>query len=214
MTTVMMSLSVEFKSGFNSMSERIGVFGGAFDPVHNGHISIALSFLKSNVVHRLLILPTPDPPHKKKDSLTSFQHRLRMLEIAFKDMEKVTVSELENRLPSPSYSLQTINHLQKINPSAVYYLCIGEDSLESFNSWYKYREVLKKSCLLVAERPGYHASKISDDILERAIFVDHHPIAISSTEIRNHTGKRNTLYQLSIPDEVREYIAGNNLYRN
>lgn len=214
MTMVMMSLSVEFKSGFNSMSERIGVFGGAFDPVHDGHISIALSYLKSNIVHRLLILPTPAPPHKKKDSLISFQHRLRMLEIAFKNMEKVKVSDLEYRLPSPSYSLQTINHLQKINPSVVYYLCIGEDSLASFNSWHKYREILKKSCLLVAERPGYNASKISDDILERAILVDHQPIAISSTEIRNHPGKKNTLYQLSLPDEVREYIARNDLYRN
>lgn len=214
MTMAMMMLQpAEGKAGFGPTTERIGIFGGAFDPVHDGHISIALSFLKSNIIHRLLILPTPDPPHKKKEELASFQHRLRMLELAFNHIENTTVSDLESRLPSPSYSLQTLNYLLKELPATTCYICIGEDSLTDFKSWYHYEEILEKCCLLVAERPGYDKSIVQDDILERTIFVEHEPVPVSSTEIRSSASGSDVL-QLSLPDQVREYISGNNLYSN
>ncbi len=137
------------------MRERIGIFGGAFNPVHNGHLAIAEAFLNSRLIHRLLILPTPDPPHKESRELAPFRHRFRMLQIAFEEADNVEISDLETRLDPPSYTVRTIRHLQETQPDTLWYLCIGSDSLEQFTGWYRYREILDRVSLIVAARGGY-----------------------------------------------------------
>lgn len=195
------------------MTGRIGIFGGVFDPVHVGHISIAQSFLNSNVVQELIVLPSSVPPHKETADITSFHHRMEMLKLAFKRVENVRISDLETRLPSPSYTLQTISYLQENNPGALFYLCIGQDSLQTFTSWYQYKSILDRITLIVAERPGYNKHDIPEELLEKSIFTDHRPVKISSTKIRKLAG-----YDLNIegdlPDSVLEYIEKHNLYRN
>jgi nicotinate-nucleotide adenylyltransferase len=196
------------------MAERTGIFGGAFDPVHNGHLSIAGSFLSSNMIHRLLVLPTASPPHKSSVRLTPLHHRLKMLEIAFEGFDGIVISDLEARLPAPSYTLQTIEHLQTESPDNVYYLCIGADSLAGFTSWYKYKDILDKVCILVAERPGYSVDTIPDRILERSVIVEHQPLAVSSTEIRQMEHGSGSGERLSIPEKIHAYITDNGLYKN
>lgn len=208
------------------MKKRIGIFGGSFDPVHHGHLQIASSFLNSKLVHQLLILPAPTPPHKTGRKLTPFIHRLKMLEIAFNGWENIIVSDLENRLKEksvrkimnentkteetsvPSYSIQTITYLQEKYPRKKWFLCIGEDSLLTFHKWYQYEKILEKVTLLVAERPGSNSQNVEAKILENTIFIGHEPVDISSTEFRNlRDGKL-------IPDEVLDYIQSKNLYKN
>ena len=190
------------------MKKRTGIFGGSFDPVHTGHIRSASSFLKSGLIDDLLVLLTPDPPHKRDKDRPSYHHRLQMLRLAFAEIEGVTVSDIETTLPLPSYTLQTVHHLTCAYPDTIFYFCVGEDSLASFDTWYKYEEILKKVDLLAAERPGYSAENIPETIRESVIFVDHVPVDISSTRIRSQSFKE--IYDC--PQTVIDYILTHRLY--
>lgn len=191
------------------MKTRVGIFGGSFDPVHNGHIQIARSFLNSGLIHKLLVLLTPSSPHKEEIEQTEYSHRFAMLKLAFVDVEGAEVSDLEMNLPSPSYTLQTIKHLQKKNPDCIYYLCLGEDSLLNFHKWYRYKEILGRVSLIVARRPGVDSSGVHPSILEKVIFIDHEPVAVSSTAIRQSTGTKKD----DLPQPVADYIKKHSLYR-
>ena len=191
---------------------RIGIFGGAFDPVHLGHKKIADSFLGSNIIDKLLILPTPASPHKESESQTEFSHRHEMLKLAFREYDRIDVSDLESHLPTPSYTLRTIEHLQEKNPLDTFFLCIGEDSLASFHTWWHYRDILSKVPLVVANRPGVDCSGISRDILERAIFVEHDQVDVSSTEIRKKARTGDGTLKALVPEAVAMYILKHNLY--
>ena len=192
------------------MNLNVGILGGTFDPVHTGHVQIAESFLKSGVIDRLMVLPAPSPPHKQNQERRSFQDRFNMLQIAFQDVERVEVSDIEQKLPKPSYTIRTIDYLQNSFPDQNWYLCFGGDTLATFHKWYQYQEILKRVTLLVAERPGYDSSSIDPKILKKTIFVDHQPVDISSTEIRDTVqidGKN-----LQVPSGVWAYIREKGLY--
>ncbi|MEX0770331.1 MAG: nicotinate (nicotinamide) nucleotide adenylyltransferase [Balneolaceae bacterium] len=195
------------------MKKRIGVLGGSFDPVHDGHVSIARSFLKCNLIHRLLIIPASSPPHKPGELSASFSHRFEMLKLAFKNDEKVTVSEIENRLPDPSYTLRTIHSLQQTHPDTLFYLCMGGDSLAGFDTWYEYREILKRVFLLVAERPDEDPLQVKEAIREKAVFTEHQPLRISSSSIRKKRMKHPELLETQrVPGSVAKYISKHHLY--
>lgn len=196
----------------SSAVEKTGIFGGTFDPVHNGHIKIAESFLDSNLIDRLLLIPTPAPPHKDTSGQTSFSDRYEMLKLAFRDNDMVDISDIETHLPQPSYTLRTIRHLKNENPNTKYYLCLGEDSLSAFHKWWKYEEILKNVPLIVASRPGTDSSKQSQSILDRAIFVDHSEVDISSTAIRKRVRSGDLQLTDAVPKTVADYIRRNNLY--
>lgn len=189
--------------------KRIGLFGGSFDPVHNGHIEAVNSFLESGLIDEIWILLTPAPPHKPDQKKTDFEHRYNMLKLAFQESDNIKISNLEKDLPKPSYTLQTILHLKAQHPDKTFFLCLGEDSLQSFHKWHKYDEILEECMLLVVDRPGSDHGDVDSDILEKSIFVDHKSMNISSTEIRRAS---NSSTRMKLPDEVLSYIQKNNLY--
>lgn len=193
------------------MAKRIGLFGGTFDPVHKGHQSIAKAFLQSGFIDELWILLTPYPPHKLDDEQASFQLRFEMLKAAFKNMPDVEISTVENTLPKPSYSIQTIRYLKSKHPDYIFLYCMGEDSLAGFNSWRHYEEILKECELLVAQRPGETHKHVEEKILNRAKFVDHSPLDISSTEIRESLQHGKQVENV-LPEEVLKIIEKEQLY--
>jgi len=195
------------------MAQNIGLFGGTFDPVHNGHISISKAFLNSGLIDELWILLTPDPPHKQNSVHAPYADREQMLNLAFTDEKRVRISTVENTLPSPSYSIQTIRHLKKQYPDYTFYLCIGGDSLTSFHKWYKYREILNECELIVAHRPGFDVSDIPIEIKNKAHLINNRPLDISSTEIRNHCNKGENIGDL-VPNSVAVYIKDKKLYQD
>jgi len=199
------------------MKTRTGIFGGSFDPVHAGHLALARSFLNSGLINHLLVLLTPDPPHKQSRKGTSYDDRLEMLRIAvdgFSD-DVITISTIECDLPRPSYTLQTIDYLQEHNLNTLFYLCMGEDSLVNFHKWFRYKDIMERVNLIVAERPGYDRDSVSDEILESVIMVDHEPVDASSTNVRKKYGeKENGLdSDARLPEGVRKYIEENGLYQ-
>ena len=191
--------------------KRIGLFGGSFDPVHNGHIEAVDSFLKSGLIDEIWILLTPVSPHKKDQEKTDFKHRYNMLKLAFQESDNTKISDIEKDLPKPSYTLQTIHHLKEKYPEYTFFLCLGEDSLQSFHKWHKYKEILQECALMVVDRPGSDHKSVDSDILEKTIFVDHSPMDISSSEIRQTTDSSSLV---NLPNVVQKYILKNNLYND
>ena len=197
----------------NSSNKAIGVFGGTFDPVHNGHLSIAESFLRSDFIDELWVFLSPTPPHKEQDSIAGYTQRLKMLQAAFKPFNRVVISDLESRLPKPSYTVQTLSYLVDTNPENSFYICVGEDSFNTFTSWYHWEEILDHARLLVANRPSAQSNKLPEKLYKRAYFIDHKAIAISSTQIRKRMLEGLPIDEL-VPQPVADIIVKENLYQN
>lgn len=194
------------------MGTRIGLFGGTFDPVHNGHVSLVHSFLNSGLIDELWVLLTPSPPHKTDDEQTGYDLRLRMALAAFEELDQVSISTVEQELPSPSYTIRTLRHLKRAHPEHDFKLCIGEDSLVHFHQWKQYEEILNECDLLVAKRPGMSSTDLEEKILKASHFVEHEPIPISSTDLRKRISNGEAYADL-IPDKVLKIIEKEHLYR-
>jgi nicotinate-nucleotide adenylyltransferase len=191
----------------------IGLLGGSFDPVHNGHLSIAKSFLGSDLLDELWILLTPDPPHKADRPQADYQLRLEMLQFAFSDFDNIKVSDIEKQLPQPSYTIQTLKYLKEQYPEQTFYLCIGGDSLQDFKKWKDWQEILDYTDLLVARRPNMSINKIDKILRNDVHFVDHEPIEVSSTMIRDAVASGDDISGL-VPSSVKHIIDNKQLYRD
>ncbi len=191
--------------------KKVGLFGGTFDPVHNGHVSIAQSFMDSGNLDELWVLLTPNPPHKLDEEQVNYSTRLTMLKKAFEGFD-VSILTIENNLPKPSYTFQTIQYLKKEHPNYEFYFCMGEDSLAQFHTWKYFKEILDEANLLVAKRPGNAHKKVLAEILSQTTFVSHHPIPIASSEIRTAVAKGSDVKNL-VPSKVLDLIVKEHLYQ-
>ena len=191
------------------MNGKIGLFGGTFDPIHNGHIQICKSFLKSGLIDEIWIIPASIPPQKEDTVIATFAQRFDMLTLAFQSNKQVKILDIEDSLPKPNYTIQTVRHLKKIHRNIEFKLCIGSDSLKFINTWYKYQELLQEIDLLVVNRPGI-SIEIENFDPSKIQFINHTEINLSSSEIRAtiRINKSST----DIPKAVMDYILRNKLY--
>jgi nicotinate-nucleotide adenylyltransferase len=140
-----------------TLEQRVGLFGGTFDPVHKGHLAIARQAAEEAWLDEVLFIPTADPPHKSAPG-ASFWHRVAMLEIVLSGSEQAddrfTISLLEAELSFPSYTVDTLSELKKrlLNPKC--YFIIGADSLLDLHRWYQYQKLLSLTNFIVISRPG------------------------------------------------------------
>jgi nicotinate-nucleotide adenylyltransferase len=137
--------------------KRIGLFGGTFDPVHRGHLSIACQAAEEAKLDQVLFIPAADPPHKAAPG-ASYWHRVNMLEAALsgrvEESDQFAISLLEAELAFPSYTVDTLTELKKrlLNPHC--YFIIGADSLLDLHRWYQYQKLLSLTHFIVLSRPG------------------------------------------------------------
>lgn len=195
-----------------SEPQGIGLLGGSFDPVHKGHVSICRSYLNSKYVDRLFVVLTPHPPHKEDRELTDFSHRFEMLKRALGDIENLMISDIEQKLPKPSYTVNTVKHFKNEFPGSNLYLCVGEDSYAHFTSWYKWQQILDNCFLLIAGRPNSGDRDVPEEIRSNAIFVEHDEVEISSSEIREKLRKGENVNEY-LPGKVADYIKKHQIYR-
>lgn len=195
----------------SNSGKAIGLLGGSFDPVHNGHLAIARSFLNSDYIDELWILLTPEPPHKPEQVFCDYDHRLEMLQNTFQQMDGVEIKEVEKKLPRPSYTVQTLKYLTKEYPDYDFYLCLGEDSVYNFKKWKDWEQILEFCELLVVSRPSTEDLDLDPAIAEKTHLVDHRPIEISSTGIRNRIAEGRDISNL-VPQSVNKIIQKENLY--
>lgn len=191
---------------------KIGIFGGSFDPIHTGHAIIAQHIISSGAVDRLWFMVSPVNPLKAgKLRQVADTDRLRMVEMVSHPLEGVETSAFEFSMPKPSYTIDTLNALQKKFPNDEFYLIIGGDNWELFGKWRNSEEILAKYHVLIYPRLGYEVS-IPDDLKNRVALVGAPIIELSSTEIRERLAKGQSV-RYYVPDEVLEYIERKQLYR-
>lgn len=183
---------------------RIGIFGGAFDPIHRGHLSLIDSMMASGVLDEMALVPTFAPPHRET-ARHGFDDRVAMARLAVESRPDVRVLTVEADLPEPSYTVRTLEYLKAEDPSRTLFLCLGYDSLATFHRWHRYGDILGMCTLLVASRPGADTAVPRAEVLERTVFVDHEPVAISSTQVREALASSRDARGL-VPDPVLDYL--------
>ena len=207
------------------MIKRLGIFGGAFDPVHKGHTQ-SLKFISDlKIFDEIQVIPNYASPHNK-DIQTDEKHRLKMLEVALKELEDINLNDIELKNKTKSYTYETLKYLKSIYPERHLSLIIGLDSLYSFTTWKNWENILSLCSLLVLERKlnnrlGINKeleSKISadyDDFFSghgKILILKNHLINISSTEVRMKIKNNENLTGL-VDDQVLKYISNKSLYK-
>ncbi len=197
---------------------RIGIYGGTFSPVHNGHVAAAKAFMEQMWLDVLFVIPAGIPPHKQVDQQVSAIDRYRMCELAFGDMEGVIVSDLELRRDGKSYTVDTLRELTA--PDTRLFLLMGTDMLLSLDEWREPEEIFRLSYPVYIRREkdavldGLIVKKIAEyqknyGKVVRRIVAD--PIEISSTDIRRALKEGQDISGL-VPQKVADYILANKLY--
>lgn len=194
---------------------RTVLFGGTFNPVHNGHVALLNALKQLPNAENIWVLPANIPPHKAAAGVSG-EHRLAMCKLAFNGLPKVTVSNLELTMGGKSYTLHTLLELQKKGIQQPY-LAIGGDSLRDFEKWYEYRRILQLCHLVVCPRAGVQFEEFSKELqrLQKQgatiTVLPVQPPKISSTEIRALALAGQSLAGL-VPKAVEAYILKNGLY--
>lgn len=203
------------------MADKIktGIFGGAFNPIHNGHLNLAKKYLEVLNLDRIIFIPTALPPHKTDRFLASKEDRFNMLELAISDCEEFEISDIEFQRQGKSYTYDTLCLLREKYPNDDFYLIIGADQFLTFNLWYRYRDILDIASICTAAREnGNQREKIIDfsnklDGLDKNRFhlLNSDAVEVSSSQIREKIKKGEDVSSL-IPEKVYNYIVEKGLY--
>lgn len=181
---------------------KIAIYSGSFNPVHNGHLAVAEAALADGF-DEVWLLVSPQNPHKNETDLWPFEERLKMVELALLNVPKVKVSDCENNLPRPSYTINTLDFLQKIYPQHQFKLLIGEDNLLKFHLWKDYRRIIDSFGLVIYPRSS-----------DQKIFFEQHSniqrikaplLEISSSDIRKRLAENQSVQGL-VSTEVEKYL--------
>jgi len=223
--------------------QRVGVFGGTFDPVHNGHIKVAESVSQAFAMERLVFVPAFVPPHKRGQTLSSPYHRLAMLVLATFDAPRMFISTVELDSPTRPYTIETLQRLQHSRPEWRMFFVMGADSFRDVTSWYEYERILSEYDVIVATRPSY--SGYSDDdntttrtaglapqlearvidlrggqlptdeqlVMPHIYLTDYAEVDVSATTLREMAAKGGKIDEL-VPPAVAAYISKYGLYQN
>ncbi len=207
--------------------KRVGLYGGTFSPVHNGHVEAALRFADQYELDKLYIIPASVPPHKNIYPFVSENARFNMLHLAFSSNplynNTIIVSDYEFNAPKPSYSYNTVKHFMQTENADIFFLC-GTDMLLSLDQWYKADELLLMCNFVFMRRSDSDLSQNSEIIRDKIQLLTErygasiselkgNIIDISSSEIRTMLKNREDVSDY-LPQEVIDYINNNHLYRS
>lgn len=200
--------------------KHVGIYGGTFDPIHFGHLNVAIEMLETYPLDEVWFCPAQNNPHKPELQSTSSYHRLKMLEIALADFPQFSIITHELQRDGPSYTIDTLRELiadekNKTDPFQ-FFLIIGEDSIPGFFQWRDPKEIIKLVPLLVARRSliekplELHGDPEICKALNKGI-IQTHVMDISATRVRNRIRQGLPIGHL-VPAKVIDYIYQNQLY--
>lgn len=189
-------------------TKKIAIFGGSFDPIHNGHLHLITSILDSKIFEKLIVIPAGDPWQKEMHA--SKLDRLAMTQIALKGI-RVDVNDCEVSRTGPSYAIDTAKHLIDSEPQARYTWIIGSDALQNIATWHRLEELTNIVDFLVIIRPGHaiEAANVHAEVKWSSIEIE--ALDISSTAVRHLLAEGRDVSHL-IPQEVHRYIIEKRLY--
>ena len=189
----------------------IGLFGGSFNPIHNGHVRLAKSLLQEAALDEVWFLVSPQNPFKQDQQLLDDDKRLQLVRLALKEEPQLMASDFEFHLPKPSYTWNTLQALEQEYPERKFTLLIGGDNWEAFDKWYRYEDILKRYPIIVYPREGSKVSDAKSEVSEIQI-VETPLINISSTQIRQRLQEGKSVRGL-VNTEVAMVIEQEHLYR-
>jgi nicotinate-nucleotide adenylyltransferase len=218
--------------------QRIGVYGGTFDPVHYGHLRVASAILENFALDQLLFVPAFVPPHKRGQTISAPHHRYAMLALATADEPRMLISTIELDAPTRPYTIETLGHLQAQHPAAQLFFVMGLDSFRDVPLWRAHERLLSEYSIIVAARPGFQADRpensaahlvpalqarvvdlrggvrpSASELATPQIFVtDYVAVDVSATEIRQAARLGQALAAF-VPAAVAAYIAKYQLYQ-
>jgi nicotinate-nucleotide adenylyltransferase len=188
---------------------KVGLFFGSFNPIHIGHMLLANYMLEFTDLDKVWFVISPHNPLKVKSSLLDERHRLQMVQIAVEDNSGLKASNVEFKLPQPSYTVNTLAHLKEKYPKNDFVLIMGADNLVTFHKWKNYEEILKYHELYVYPRHGSADADLRTH--EKVKFVNAPQVEISSTMIRQAIKEKKDM-RYFFPEAVWKYIQEMHFY--
>lgn len=199
---------------------KIGIFGGTFDPVHNGHVALAKSALKQVPLDKLIVMPAQMQPFKVGQKITSGDHRIKMLKLAFCHVPLAEVSSYEIEKAGISYTADTLDYLQDKYPNDSLCFIMGTDAFLRILDWKNSEDMLKNYTFVIGGRPGYKeedltevTSKVKEAYNTKLIFLENELVKQKSSSIRSLAENRINL-STNVPKDVADYILSEDLYQN
>ena len=198
---------------------RLGIFGGTFDPPHNGHLILASEAIDQLGLDRLLWVLTPEPPHKTGNVVLSMPERLELLQAAIGSNQVFELSPVEINRPGPHFAADTMHQLSVLYPEDELFYLIGGDSLHDLPHWYHPDELIRRCTGLgVMRRPQdsidlTELEKALPGITEKIIYIKTPLLEISSSDIRSRI-QNHKHYQYYLPSEVYRIIKKRNYYQS
>ena len=201
------------------MKQQIGLFGGSFNPIHNGHLHLVRSVKKALKLDRVILMPAGEAPHKSTAEYAPAADRLEMCRLAAKKYRWLTVSDYETSKSGKSYTVETLRALRAEYPDAEWTLMIGSDMLLFFETWREWQEILRlaRLCAVSREEGDLPALNEKADALKaecpgaEIIVLSVQAFPVSSTEIRQNL-KKNADCSCLLPENVVQYIGNRHLY--
>ncbi len=201
---------------------RVGIFGGAFDPVHKGHIMLAESCVKDVGLDLLIVIPTANPPHRDGLPVASGEKRIKMLSLAFAEFKNVYISDIEFHRKKKSYTYDTLMELErqnfiKFSPNCdELFLLTGADEFMNFHKWYRYKDILDLVTLYTVARCGVSKNDIysyAKNVLksDKYYISDKEELQVSSSEIREKIKNKEDFSHL-LNGKVYNFIETEGLY--
>lgn len=193
------------------MMIRTGIYGGSFNPIHTGHLTLGKLLCEQGLVDELWFLVSPLNPFKQAtNDLLDDQARLQLVQLAVRNEPQLQVSDFEMHLPRPSYMVHTLEKLRETYPDREFILVIGADNWLRFDQWYESEEILNHHLILVYPRPGFEID--SSTLPDGVTLVDTPLIDISSTQIRNGIARGN-FDGKGLPPQVWKEIKRQGYYK-
>ncbi|MEW6289239.1 MAG: nicotinate-nucleotide adenylyltransferase [Thermodesulfobacteriota bacterium] len=210
--------------------KKIGLFGGTFDPVHNGHLAVGRAALRQLGLDTLYFIPASSPPHKADQLITPFFHRVAMLRLAVQGELRFVVSDIEGLRNGLSYTIDTLLQFRQIlGPEADFFFVIGLDAFADITTWKSYHELLNRASFVVIDRPSLGCQTVAQVVgrcfpayreedrgvwskagSRRIYSLAMDPVPVSSSMIRDRLRRGEAIDQLT-PAGVVEYLRRNRL---
>lgn len=201
-------------------ANRVGIMGGTFDPIHQGHLVTAEAARSEFKLDKVIFVPSGKPPHKKGIPVSGKEYRYLMTVLATAANPFFEVSRTEIDRPGESYTIDTVKILKQQMPSnGEIYFITGYDAIMEIFTWKDMDELLEHVTFIAATRPGYNHNEMKNrlsnilpsQLLQKIIPIEVPAMAISSTDIRNRMRTKRTIKYL-VPEAVENFIIKNNLY--
>jgi nicotinate-nucleotide adenylyltransferase len=188
---------------------KIGLFFGSFNPIHHGHLMVASFIANHTDLQQVWLVVSPQNPHKTQSSLLNEYDRLHLAQLAIEDDAQIKVSDIEFKLPKPSYTIDTLTYLEEKYPQHNFFVIMGIDSFQNLPKWKNFEALVKNYQFIVYRRPGFDITeKFGADVT----YLEAPMLELSATLIRNNCKDGITIRYL-VPEDVRLEIERNNYFK-